>query len=521
MVGDSEENDDCVIADEMIYIPEVRNEKRPKVGMKFDSLDFVYDFYNRYALLAGFSIRRHSSGREKYSKEILRKEFVCCKQGVFKKEEPRAVKRHRGISRCGCKARVVVVKVSGCKQYAFSLVVEGHNHTMTPPERVHFMRSHRHISEPAKLLTKQLGSADIPTHKKMSILEVQSGGMEKIGFTKKDIYNFEYYESSLMKNHDVELVTEYFLAEQKNNRSFYFKIEGDSNDRLTRCFWADATSRRAYGFYGDVVVLDTTFNTNRYGLPFAPMLGVNNHGQTIVLACAFLSKETTESFIWMFEEFKKAMPGGEPKMIITDQDAAMARAIFEVFPTTFHRLCIWHITTKFSDKLPRTAYEEYWKEFKETIWEIDNIDEFEEKWHAIITKSGLTDHPWLSSVFDLRKSWVPAYVKHIFATGMSSSQRAEGSHAFFKQYISRRNSLMDFITRFQRALSHQRQKELLADHIDAFEKPQCALLLTMDKQMAEIYTKAMFQKFEQELMQSLPCFMELKMDDASKAIYKL
>ena len=56
MVGDSEENDDCVIADEMIYIPEVRNEKRPKVGMKFDSLDFVYDFYNRYALLAGFSI---------------------------------------------------------------------------------------------------------------------------------------------------------------------------------------------------------------------------------------------------------------------------------------------------------------------------------------------------------------------------------------------------------------------------------------------------------------------------------
>ncbi|CAL8090482.1 unnamed protein product [Prunus armeniaca] len=392
---------------------------------------------------------------------------------------------------------------------------------MTPLERIHFMRSHRHISEPAKLLTKQLGSADIPTHKKMSILEVQYGGMETIGFTKKDIYNFEYYESSLMKNHDVELVNEYFLAEQKNNISFYFKIEGDSNDRLTRCFWADATSRRAYRFYGDVVVLDTTFNTNRYGLPFAPMLGVNNHGQTIVLACAFLSKETTESFIWMFEEFKKAMPSGEPKMIITDQDAAMARAIFEVFPTTFHRLCIWHITTKFSDKLRQTAYKEYWKEFKETIWEIDNIDEFEEKWHAIVTKSSLTYHPWMSLVFDLRKSWVPAYVKHLFSAGMSSSQRAESSHAFFKQYISKRNSLMDFITRFQRALSHQRQKELLADHIDAFEKSQCALFITMDKQMAEIYIKAMFQKFEQELMQSLPCFMELKMDDASKTIYKV
>ncbi|BBN68576.1 FAR1-related sequence 10 [Prunus dulcis] len=68
MVGDSEENDDCVIADEMIYIPEVRNEKRPKVGMKFDSLDFVYDFYNRYALLAGFSIVIPAGGKNTVKK---------------------------------------------------------------------------------------------------------------------------------------------------------------------------------------------------------------------------------------------------------------------------------------------------------------------------------------------------------------------------------------------------------------------------------------------------------------------
>ncbi|KAK3204279.1 hypothetical protein Dsin_018325 [Dipteronia sinensis] len=55
--------------------------------------------------------------------------------------------------------------------------------------------------------------------------------------------------------------------------------------------------------------------------------GVNNHGQTIVFACAFLREETTNSFIWLFEQFKKAMPGGAPKMIITDQDLAMMKAI--------------------------------------------------------------------------------------------------------------------------------------------------------------------------------------------------
>ncbi|BBN68349.1 hypothetical protein Prudu_388S000300 [Prunus dulcis] len=283
----------------------------------------------------------------------------------------------------------------------------------------------------------------------------------------------------------------------------------------------DATSRRAYGFYGDVVVFDTTFNTNRYDLTFAPMLGVNNHGQTIVLACAFLSKETTESFVWMFEEFKKAMPGGEPKTIITDQDAAMAIAISIAFPTTFHRLCIWHITSKFSVKLPHSAYKEYWREFQKAIWDTDNKDEFDAKWNIVVTKAGLTDHPWLSSMFDLRESWVPAYARQFFAAGMSSSQRAEGSHGFFKQYISRRNSLMDFIIRFERALSHQRQKELVADHVDAFEVAQCILPMPMNKQMATLYTRTMFQKFEQELIQSTACFLELKTEDASKVVFNV
>ncbi|CAL2248319.1 unnamed protein product [Prunus armeniaca] len=455
MSGGSE-SDDSVTANGRVYIPEVRNEETPAVGIKFDSLDLVYNFYNRYAFLAGFGIRLHSSFWGKNKKEILRKEFVCCKQDAYRNDETRERKRQRGISRCNCKAKIVVVKTHGSKKFYKS------------------------------------------THKTVGF-----GVNEKL------------------RNHDVELVTEYFMAEQKKNEAFYFKIEGDGDNRFSRCFWADATSRRAYGFYGDVVVFDTTFNMNRYDLTFAPMLGVNNHGQTIVLACAFLSKETTESFIWMFEEFKKAMPGGEPKTIITDQDAAMSRAISIAFPTTFHRLCIWHITSKFSIKLPHSAYKEYWREFQKAIWDTDNKDEFDAKWNIVVTKAGLTDHPWLSSMFDLRESWVPAYARHFFAAGMSSSQRAECSHGFFKQYILRRNSLMDFIIRFERALSHQRQKELVADHVDAFEVAQCILPMPMNKQMATLYTRTMFQKFEQELIQSTTCFLELKTEDASKVVFNV
>ncbi|CAL8163109.1 unnamed protein product [Prunus armeniaca] len=104
-------------------------------------------------------------------------------------------------------------------------------------------------------------------------------------------------------------------------------MEVDSEGRMGNVFWSDARSRRAYGFFGDVVVFDMTFNTNCYVMVFAPLLGINNYRQTVLFGCAFLTSETTDSIAWLLEEFKKAMPGEPPKMIITDQNAAMSKAI--------------------------------------------------------------------------------------------------------------------------------------------------------------------------------------------------
>ncbi|KAK1552145.1 hypothetical protein Q3G72_011087 [Acer saccharum] len=101
-------------------------------------------------------------------------------------------------------------------------------------------------------------------------------------------------------------------------------------------FRVDAKSRSAYKYFGDVVVFDSAYNTNRYGMIFAPFIGVNNHGQTIILACSLLS-DNSDSFVWLLEQFKKNMPSGLPKMIITDQDLAMTNAISQALLDTFHR----------------------------------------------------------------------------------------------------------------------------------------------------------------------------------------
>ncbi|KAL5811998.1 hypothetical protein ACOSQ3_026948 [Xanthoceras sorbifolium] len=210
---------------------------------------------------------------------------------------------------------------------------------------------------------------------------MEAGGIQNIGCTKTNNYNYERDLRNAMKGHDAELLYEYFESEQEKNSSFTFKIKVSDDDRIIHCFWADTVSRGTYKYFGDVVVFDTTYNTNRYGMIFAPLIGVNHYGQSIVFACAFLNDETT-------------MPGSAPKMIISDQDLAMTKAITQAFPNTYHIF--------YTFKMGASVCESYFL------------------------------------------SW---------------------------NYVSKKNSLMDFILRFNRALAHQHHKGLIAYHTDSNGKP--------------------------------------------------
>ncbi|XP_059431562.1 protein FAR-RED ELONGATED HYPOCOTYL 3-like [Corylus avellana] len=65
---------------------------------------------------------------------------------------------------------------------------------------------------------------------------------------------------------------------QATDSGFYFAVDSDDDSRLKNVFWIDARSRASFESFGDVVTFDTTYLTNKYGMPFAPFVGVNHHG---------------------------------------------------------------------------------------------------------------------------------------------------------------------------------------------------------------------------------------------------
>ena len=158
-------------------------------------------------------------------------------------------------------------------------------------------------------------------------------------------------------------------------------------------FWTNPRSRVAYEYFGDVITFDTAYLTNKYDMPFAPFVGVNHHEQYILLGCRLISSEDIEPFMWLFEVWLSCMSDSPPLGIITDQDRAMQKAIENVFPTTRHRWCLWHIMKKVPEKLGAFKEREgIISSLLSTVYDSLSSNAFEEAWHCMITEYDLWDN---------------------------------------------------------------------------------------------------------------------------------
>ena len=156
---------------------------------------------------------------------------------------------------------------------------------------------------------------------------MEAGSHEEVGLQIRDLYNARRDDRKMRKGQDAHMLIDSFERQNQRNPAFIYHYEVDDNNCLSCVFWADATCRMNYGYFGDVVVFDMTYKTNKYNIIFAPFTGVNHHYRSVYFGFAFLHDETTESFCWLFKKFIESMPGDAPKSIITDQDPAMAKAI--------------------------------------------------------------------------------------------------------------------------------------------------------------------------------------------------
>lgn len=108
--------------------------------------------------------------------------------------------------------------------------------------------------------------------------------------------------------------------------------------------------------------------------------------------------------------------GNQPKTIITDQDPWMTKAIAIEMPFTKHDICILHIISKFSGwftSILREKYMEWCADFYK-LYKLENIEDFERECHLLLTKFNLKDNKHVIGLYEIKRFWVPAYLRGYF-----------------------------------------------------------------------------------------------------------
>lgn len=501
-----------------LYIPQGDSSLEPHEGMEFESEEAAKSFYNSYARRVGFSTRVSMSRRSRRDGAIIQRSFVCAKEG-FRVDKEKSdqregrIKRPRAETRVGCKA-ILVVKIQESGKWVVTSFVREHNHELVPPDKVHCLRSHRHVSGSAKSLIDTLQGAGIGPSGIMSALIKEYGGITNVGFTERDCRNYMRSSRQRTLGGDTQILLDYLRNKQAENPLFFYAVQGDEDQCMSNIFWADPKARTDYTYFGDTVTFDTTYRSNRYRLPFAPFTGVNHHGQPVLFGCALLINESEAAFVWLFKTWLAAMSGRPPVSITTDHDRVIRVAVTEVLPETRHRFCKWNIFKECQEKLSHLLSEHpmFESELHKCVSLADSVEEFESCWLSLIDRYDLREHEWLKALYADRQQWIPVYLTDTFFAEMSITQRSDSMNSFFDGYINASTTLQLFVKQYEKALESRSEKEVKADFDTINTAPILKTPSPMEKQAAGLYTKKLFAKFQEELVETLT-FSAIKVED--------
>ncbi|XP_035845780.1 protein FAR1-RELATED SEQUENCE 5-like [Helianthus annuus] len=154
-----------------------------------------------------------------------------------------------------------------------------------------------------------------------------------------------------------------------NNDFIYETREEPGTEIVTEIFFLHRYSRDMWRAFPRVMLIDATYKTNIYNMPFIQIVGLTPTNKSFIIAYAVVSKERGDNFVWVLERVKSMLDECmEPRVILTDRDLALMGVCAKVFPDASRLLCRWHIqqnVMKHCKGVFNYMYDNWLKDYKE------------------------------------------------------------------------------------------------------------------------------------------------------------
>ncbi|EOA33692.1 hypothetical protein CARUB_v10019873mg [Capsella rubella] len=485
----------------------------PAPGMEFESYDDAYSYYNSYARELGFAIRVKSSWTKRNSKE-KRGAVLCCNCQGFKMVKEANSRRKE--TRTGCQA-MIRLRLIDSDRWKVDQVKLDHNHSFDP-QRAHNSKSHKKNKSSSSASASASASSYSNTQPQPPPLHVQVRTIKLYrvvdtppphGSSTSAGHPFHSSRPLDLPGGGFRHLQDFFFHFQLTNPNFLYLMDLTDDGSLRTVFWIDARARAAYSHFGDVVFFDTTCLSNSYKLPLIAFVGIDHHGDSILLGCALLPDQSFDTYLWLFRAWLTCMLGRPPQTFITQQCKAMRTAVSQVFPRAHHRLSLTHVLHNIFQSVVQLQQDSdlFRMVLNRVVYGCLKVEEFETAWEEMIIRFGLTDHETIRYVFQDREQWAPVYLKDTFLAGALTFPLGDVAAPFiFSGYVHENTSLREFLEGYESFLDGKYTRQALCDSESSKFIPELKTTHPYESQMANVFTVEIFRRFQDEVSAMSSCF---------------
>ncbi|XP_028806268.1 protein FAR1-RELATED SEQUENCE 5-like isoform X1 [Neltuma alba] len=476
-------------------------------GTEFESDEHAYGFYNKYARLLGFSVRKDWVNRSKVHGQVVSRKFTCSKEGYRRKDKRDVnVKKHRKETRTGCLAHMIITRQPDGK-YRVTNFEAQHNHDNINPSKAHMLMLQNELSVAQGVEADPKNTIGPPKSKSaLEIMDRKFAVRVSLDQVCMDFDNHLQSERDRdMNEGEAGRLLGYFQRQHFENPTFFYFLQLDVDDKVSNIFWADDNMVLDYDYFGDVICLDTTCRTDRELRPFVQFIGVNHHKQVVIFAAALLYDDTTESFNWLLRTFINAMSGKKPKSILTEQEAVIIEAVNTILPETNHFTCVWQLYENTLRHLSHVVKDanSFASDLRCCIYDHKYEEDFSHAWEAMLEKYDLQQNEWLRWMYREREKWAVVFGRNTFFLDAKGSHLGEILSRKFRSYLNSDLDVIQFLKHFERVVDELRYEEIEANDEMRRRLPRLMGNVVLLKHGSDAYTPRAFEVFQQGYEKSL------------------